>query len=113
MRPEIRARYGLSIEDVRNKIIADAKSLPELIQLAEQADPDFAKQLKSKALISSKSVWVTMASSAVSWVVTRYALNWDADTCMVATWVVITVCAAAVRWVTAGPIGGFFRAGKS
>jgi hypothetical protein len=91
---------------VRDQIIADAKSLPDLISKAQALDPDLAKQLTGKALLASKSIWGNAVALVVGWAVTRYAIGWDQDTCALATGVVTMGVTVAARWVTTQPISG-------
>lgn len=98
--------------DTRNRIIANAKDLPSLIQTAKAVDPDLAASLTPKALLASKSVWGSAASLMVGWAVTKWGLGWDADTCALVTGLLVMGVTAALRAVTRSPIGGVFTAGK-
>lgn len=94
-----------------DKIVADAKSLPDLIAKAQQADPELAQQLTGKALLASKTVWGVPLTMIVSAVVTRYGLGWDASTCGIVSGALVMVATVALRWVTSSPISGIFKKG--
>lgn len=90
----------------RNQIIKEAQSLPDLIRRAETADPELAKSLTSKALIYSKSVWGNAIALIVSWMVTKYGLGWDGDTCALVTGLIVMGVTVGLRMVTSQPIDG-------
>lgn len=90
----------------RDQIIKEAQSLPDLISRAELADPDLAKQLTSKALIYSKSIWGNAIALIVSWMVTRYGIGWGADTCALVTGLIVMGVTSVMRSVTSQPIDG-------
>lgn len=92
-----------------DRIVADAKSLPELVAKAQVLDPDLAKALTAKALVASKSTWGPLVGAAVVQLVTRWGLGWDEGTCDLVTGGIILVVSAGLRWVTSSPIGGVFR----
>ncbi len=97
----------------RDRIIADARSLPDLIAKAKQVDPQLAQQLTEKPLIASKTVWGTALTMGVSWAATRYGLGWDANTCALVSGLLVLGTSAAIRRITAGPIKGLFHTGHS
>lgn len=90
--------------DVRDTLVADAKSMPDLIAKAKAADPALAQQLEGKALLASKTVWGTAASMVLSWAVTKYGLGWDADMCALVSGLIVMATTAALRAITKGPI---------
>jgi hypothetical protein len=94
---------------VRDMLIADAKSLPDLIAKAAAADPALAKQLTAKPLVASKSVWGSAIALVVSWCVTRYGLGWDDGTSALVTGLIDMAVTAAVRVVTSQPINGIVK----
>jgi hypothetical protein len=63
---------------VSNRLIADAKSLPDLVTTAKTVDPALYTALTGS---NDKAVWLAPATSAVAWVASRYALGWDTDAC--------------------------------
>lgn len=97
--------------DTRNAIIAQARDLPELIEKAKAVDPKLAESLTSKGLLASKSTWGPVASLAVSWVVTKYALGWDSNTCELVSGAIVLAVSAVLRALTRSPIGGLFSGG--
>ena len=110
--------YGMSTTTfppatTRDRIIADARDLPSLIQTAKAVDPDLAASLTPKALLASKSVWGSAVSLVVGWAVTHWGLGWDADTCALVTGLLVMGVSAATRAITRSPIGGVFSGGKA
>lgn len=57
-----------------SKVVAAAKSLPDLITMAQTAAPDLAAAFIGKALIASKTPWGVLAGAGVSWLVAHYGL---------------------------------------
>lgn len=112
---------------IRDLVIADARSLPDLIAKAEVDDPELAKQLTAKPLIASKSPAGVVVCALISWLATRYGLScsvtsdpatcWTPDTINlvggVATLVGAAVGAYIMRFITAGPIKGIFSKGAT
>ena len=98
---------------VRDKIIADAKSLPDLIATAKTVDPDLAAQLTPKALIASKSPAGTLAAGVVAWLVSHYGLGWDQATCDLVAGLAVLAGGYAMRYITASPIGGIITKGPT
>lgn len=94
----------------RDQLVADAKSLPDLIAKAQAVDPALASQLTPKALAASKTPWGVVAGYAVTWLVSHYGLGWDADTCALVAGVAVLLGSYAMRYVTSSPIGGWFKA---
>lgn len=88
----------------RDQIIKDAQSAPDLIEKAKMLDPALAKALTGKALVASKSVWGNAAALIVSWMVTRYGLQWDDDTCALVTGLITMAVTIGVRALTSQPI---------
>ena len=97
----------------RDKIIADAQSLPDLIASAEAYDPILAKTLTGKALVASKSVWGPVVGAGVTWIVTKYGIGWDANLCAEVSGAIVLIVSAVIRSVTAGPIVGIFSKGST
>ena len=94
----------------RDAIIADAKSLPDLIATAQTLDPALAQALTGKAIVASKSTYGPTATLAVSWLVTHYALGWSPDQCALVSGGLILIVSAGLRAVTSGPITAWFQA---
>jgi len=93
-----------------DKAVNAAKDLPSLITQFKAIDPTLAKQLQGKALIASKSVWVTLLTPAVTFLATKYGLGWDNDTIKDVA-VGLTVAAATImRYISVSPITGIFKA---
>ena len=96
---------------IRDQLIANAKDVPSLIAAAQTADPALADALTPKALIASKTVWGSAVGLVVGWVVTKYALGWDPNTCAVVTGLLTLGLTAAGRALASSPISGFFKKG--
>ena len=103
----------MNTNPVRDQLIADAKNLPDLVQAARVADPVLAEALTGKALIASKTVWGNAISTLIAWVVSRYGLGWDPNTCALISGLVLLAASAIIRSISAGPITGLFRAASS
>ena len=95
---------------VRDQMIAEAKSLPDLISKAKTVDPQLAAQLTTKAAIASKTMWGSVASLIVSWVVTKWSLGWDPNTCALVSGIIAMGVGAVVRRITDPRVTGFLKA---
>jgi hypothetical protein len=96
---------------IRDQVIKDAQSLPDLIARAQALDPDLATQLTGKALVASKSIWGNAVALIVSWVVTRYGLGWDENICAVVTGLIVMGATVGLRMITNAPISGVIKGG--
>jgi hypothetical protein len=101
----------MAASPLRDQVIKDAQSMPDLIAKAKVLDPDLATQLTSKALIASKTVWGNAAVLVVSWLVTRYGIGWSADTCALIAGLLVMAATAVFRSITTQPIGGVLTSG--
>lgn len=95
---------------MRDRVIEQARSMPDLISKAQTFDPGLAKMLKGKALIASKTVWGTAATMAISWGASRYGLGWDAETCALISFVLTSAATGLLRTITSGPVTGIIAA---
>lgn len=95
---------------LRNELIAQANSLPHLIDLAEKSDPQLAESLTSKSLIGSKSVWAPAATWLVTQAVGYFGLGWDASTSAMVSSLLAWVAVVITRYFTRAPIGGVLTA---
>lgn len=93
-----------------DRIIADAKSLPDLIARASVADPALAQKWTGTALIASKTVWGNAATLVISYVVTKYGLDYDDQTVALVSGVLVMISTAALRYVTERPVTGILTA---
>ena len=98
---------------VRDQVIADAKSLPDLIAKAQTVDPALAEQLTAKSLAASKTPWGTLASGIIGWLVAHYGLGWDSATCDLVAGGAVLLGSYAMRYVTKSPIGGILSTGAT
>ena len=118
---------------VRDQVIADAKSLPDLIAKAQSIDPGLAAQLTAKSLVASKTPYGTIAFTAVAWLAAHYGLAcpvtvtqsvtsgtitliqgcWTPDTINMLSGLAAMAGAfigsAVMRYVTKSPIGGILK----
>lgn len=92
------------MDALRNQLVSDAKSVPDLIAKAKQVDPSFAEQLAGKSLLSSKSPPAIALAAVLAWVSTKYGLGWDQSTVDVLTLIIGVVAAYGMRAITRGPI---------
>jgi hypothetical protein len=97
------------VTPLRNNLIRQARSVPDLIQKAERVDPDFATLLAGKALVSTRSPAGVAIAAVVTWAAGKYGLGWDASTVDTVTLVVLVVAAYAMRLITYAPISGIVR----
>jgi hypothetical protein len=93
---------------VVNSVVADARSLPDLIKQADIIAPDLAAKWTGKSLIASKSPWGTLAGGIVGWAVSHYALGWDQATCSLVAGGFVLIASYAMRAITSLPITGVF-----
>lgn len=89
-----------------DRAIATARGLPSLIANLSAINPMLARQLESKPLLASKSVWGTPIATGIAWVSTRYGLGFDDNTCALLSGLVTLGAAAAFRAMTRQPIAG-------
>jgi hypothetical protein len=94
---------------IRDSIVKDAQSLPDLIERAESVDPALAKSLSEKSLVGSKSVWAPAATWVVTWGASHFGLGWDQNTCALVASLLAWVAVIGARYVTRSPIGGVFK----
>ena len=95
----------------RDKLVADARSLPDLIAKAQMVDPALAEQLTNKSLLASKSPPGTLIAGVVAWLAAKYGLGWDQATCDLIAGVAVLLGGYAMRYITKSPIGGIIKAG--
>jgi hypothetical protein len=93
----------------RDKIISEARSLPELIEKAKVEDPVLASQLTAKAAVYSKTYYATFLAPLVAWAVVKWGLGWDETTQALVVFLIGTGTAWLMRTISNSPIGGFFK----
>lgn len=98
---------------IRDNLIKDAASLPDLIAKAESVDPNLAASLQAKSLIGSKSVWAPLATWAVTSIATHYGIGWDEGTSTLIASLLAYVAVIVCRYFTRSPIGGVVTAPKA
>lgn len=69
----------MSATTSRDQLIADAKSLPDLIATATVADPALAKALTGQAQQASATPAGSVVAFLLTAVVTRYGLGWSPE----------------------------------
>lgn len=92
---------GTPVTVERDRIIASAVSLPDLIAKAETLDPAMANKLKGQATAASATPVGALVGGAVGLVVTRYGLGWDAATVNLVSGTLILVGGYIAHWVQA------------
>lgn len=93
-----------------NAVVADAKSLPDLITKVESVNPDLAAAMVSKPLIASKTPWGVLLVTAITYGASKYGLGWDETTCDLVGGFAILAGSYFMRWVSSSRIAGVFRA---
>jgi hypothetical protein len=88
-----------------DRIIAGAKSLPDLIQQAEVYDPNLAESLTEKSLIGSKTAWAPLLTWSVTATASHYGIGWDAATSTMIASLLSYGVLLVVRYFTRSPIG--------
>lgn len=76
---------------LRDTVIGDARNLPDLINKAQQLDPELAKRLTGTATAASVTAPGVFVSAVVSWVAARYALGWSPEFCSLVSGGVVLV----------------------
>lgn len=94
----------------RDQIISQANSLPDLVSKAQAFDPAVAAALTPKALIASKTPIGIMVTYGVTWLASKYALDWDPNFCALAAGLGVLAASYVMRYVTTSPIAGIFKA---
>ena len=89
-----------------NQVVADARSLPELVRGFERTSPDLAKSIEGKSLIASRTPWGVLLAGAIGWAAARYGLGWDSNTVDLVAGLAVLAGGYAMRYVTTGPIRG-------
>lgn len=79
----------------RDKIISDAKSLPDLLAKAQTADPDLYAKLTGATSTGLKAPGGSLVVLLVTAAAARYGLAWSPEVCMI----VAGVIASAGWWV--------------
>lgn len=96
-----------------NAAVNGARDLPDLVNKLSAVDPALAQQITGKALIASKSVYGTVIAAGLTWAVTKYGLNWDANLVDAVSGVVVLVASAVLRKFSTVPITSFFVSRKT
>lgn len=85
----------------RDRVIASAQSLPDLISKAETFDPALAAKLKGQAAIASATPAGALVGGAIGLLVTRYGLGWDAATVNAISGLLILAGGYVAHWAQA------------
>lgn len=94
---------------IRDQLVKDAQSVPDLIARAQTADPQLAQQLQGKALLTSKTPWGTLAVAAVAYASAKWGFGWDEGTVDLVAGLGLLAGAYLMRAITASPIAGLIR----
>lgn len=92
-----------------DRVIADAKSLPDLIDKIKAVDPSLAESISGKALIQSKTPWGTLAAAIIGWAVARYGLGWDQNVVDLTAGLFVLAGSYVMRYVTKARITGITK----
>jgi hypothetical protein len=95
---------------LRDQLVAEAQSLPDLVDNARAHDPALAASLTPKMLLASRSPPGVLLAAAIGWAVGKYALGWDPALVDLLAGAMVLVGGYAFRYITKSPIGGVFRA---
>ena len=79
----------------RDKIISDAKNLPDLLAKTQAADPDLYAKLTGATSTGLKAPGGSLVVLLVTWAAARYGLAWPPEVCML----VAGAIASAGWWV--------------
>lgn len=90
---------------IQDQIVAEAKSLPDLIAAAQAVDPNLAASLTPKSLVGSKTAILPLVTWAVAAAASHYGLGWDEGTSATVASAVSYLVLLGVRTVTRSPIG--------
>lgn len=86
---------------LRDQIIADAQSLPDLIARAQTMDPTLARALKGQATILSATPAGALIGGAIGMLVSQYGLGWDANTVNLISGLALLAGGYFAHWVQA------------
>ena len=96
-----------------NQAVAAASNLPQLVAGLAAVDPALAEQLTGKAMIGSRSIYAPVATAGVTWLVGRFGLAWDPNTCALVSGLAVFAASVLFRKITNSPITGWFHAAKA
>lgn len=68
------------MSNTRDQLIADAKSLPDLIAKASAVDPALAAALTGQAKVLSKAPLGAALAAVIAWAAAHFGLGWGEDT---------------------------------
>lgn len=85
----------------RDRIVASANSLPDLVAKAETFDPALAAKLKGQAAIASATPVGALVGGAIGMIVTRYGLGWDAATVNMVSGMLVLAGGYVTHWIQA------------
>jgi hypothetical protein len=95
------------------KPAVQAANSPADVVRAMRVDPDLSKIVLNgvgavlagnKSLLGTRSFWVNTLTPLVTWGVTKYALELDADTQVIVVGALGAAVAAGMRWITKAPV---------
>ena len=84
---------------VRDTVIADAKSLPDLLQKASVLDPTLAAALNAKAVGASLTPLGGVVGMIISGVVSHYGLGWSDDVTKIIAGSFVVIGGYLTHWV--------------
>lgn len=86
------------VPNVRDQIIADARTLPGLIAVAQARDPVLANAILGRATSAAKTQGGAAVAGAVTWIAARYGLGWDAGIDEIVAGLITLVAGLAIHW---------------
>lgn len=84
---------------LRDTVIGDARNLPDLINKAEQFDPELAKRLTGTAMGASVTAPGVFLAWALTLISTKYGLGWSPDFCALASGTVVLVAGYTLHYL--------------
>ena len=62
---------------LRDQVVRDAQSLPDLITRAQVLDPPLAQALTQQAATASSTPLGALVAAAITWGIATYGIGWD------------------------------------
>jgi hypothetical protein len=97
-------------DSIRSGLIAAATGSASLIRIATTADPDLAAMLSGQSAIQSRALYGPLVTAVMTWLLTKYALSWDAATVNAVTGFLAVAVGMIFRYIAKAPITGFLHA---
>jgi hypothetical protein len=95
--------------DARDRLVASAKSMAELMAAAKAADPALAAQLTPKILVLTRSPPGVLLVGVLTWAGAKYGLQLDPALVDALAAAGVLIGGYAFRYLTAGPVGSIVK----